>query len=347
MLMSNDSVLTYCEALDQAICDQMHFDSTIFVYGVETNMFGSLDKVKRQHKARVITTPISEDALAGFGFGSAITGLRPVFVHIRSEFFTLCMNQIVNVVSSHSYSTLGESSVPLFIRVVIGRGWGQGYQHSKSLMSVFAHIPGLIVTAPTTPSDAWNMTKASLTSRNPVIQFEHRWLYWQKGEIEAEADPIGKSKHRRKGTDVTIVAISWMNVEAIQAADFLKEYGISCDIIDPRTLTNIDYSLITESVDNTGVCLVLDLGWPEYGLGSQIAASIYERCFAKLKKPIKVLAWENTPCPTAKVLEREFYPNVHDIVNSVYELLGIKDKPDRAIKSLDSYSHQNRFKGPF
>ena len=225
MLMSNDSVLTYCEALDQAICDQMHFDSTIFVYGVETNMFGSLDKVKRQHKARVITTPISEDALAGFGFGSAITGLRPVFVHIRSEFFTLCMNQIVNVVSSHSYSTLGESSVPLFIRVVIGRGWGQGYQHSKSLMSVFAHIPGLIVTAPTTPSDAWNMTKASLTSRNPVIQFEHRWLYWQKGEIEAEADPIGKSNHRRKGTDVTIVAISWMNVEAIQAADFLKEKG--------------------------------------------------------------------------------------------------------------------------
>ena len=177
---------------------------------------------------RCMDVPLCEDTLAGFGLGAALGGLKPVFINIRVDFLLLAMNQLTNMISSYYYSSGEQLEVPLVIRAIIGRGWGQGCQHSKSCQSLFAHIPGLKVVMPTTPRDAKGLFFSALEDRNPVIILEHRWLYWQEGVVEEEpfTVPIGKGEVLREGTDITIVATSWMNVEAIHAANILEKYNI-------------------------------------------------------------------------------------------------------------------------
>lgn len=352
--------ITYCEAIREATIQEMERDDSVFIYGIDIpdhkGIFGStLDLQEKFGKDRVFDTPLSEESMTGFGIGAAINGLRPIHVHMRVDFMLLAFNQLVNMMSSHNYSTCNKLPVPMTIRAVVGRGWGQGFQHGKTMHSVFAHVPGLKVVLPTTAYDAKGLLISAIRDNNPVIIFEHRWLYWQKGEVPEEeyTIPIGDGNILRKGCDVTIVATSWMNVEANFAADILEKHGISVEIIDPRTISPFgndnnskgnNESLIIDSVKKTGLCLVADNDWLNCGFSSEVATRVSDKCFDYLEKPLSRIGFANTPCPTARHLENEFYPNAKNIIKKVEKLL---DLSPIDISNESFYSYENKFKGPF
>jgi len=343
--------LTYADALKEALTQEMARNKRVLAYGIglpdhkaifdTTN--GLLEKFGPE---RVFDTPISEDAMTGFGVGAAMNGFIPVHHHIRVDFLLLAMNQLANIASTVSYGSSGKLGAPLVIRAVIGRGWGQGFQHSKSMQSVFAHIPGLKVVMPTTARDAKGLLISAMRDGNPVLVLEHRWLYWQTGEVPAESYevPIGPGQILRRGKDITIVATSWMNVEAAQAADILARRGISVEIVDVRSLAPLDDTVIIRSVKKTGHCIVADLDWVDYGVSAEIATRVYEKCFGQLKAPVERIGFAHTPCPTVRSLENEFYPNAEDLVRAVERQLKLSPTD---LSKENFYSHENRFKGPF
>jgi len=343
--------ITYCEALREALFQEMKRDRRVFVYGIgvpdHKGVFGTtLGLRDKLGEERCFDTPLSEDTMTGFGLGAAINGLRPIHIHIRVDFLLLAMNQLANMVSSYRYASGGILDIPMVIRAVIGRGWGQGFQHSKSMHSVFAHIPGLKVVMPTTPRDAKGLLISAIRDNNPVIFIEHRWLYWQVGNVPEESftEPLGKARILRSGKDLTIVATSWMNAEALKAAEILSRRGVSIEIIDPRTIVPLDDEMIIKSVKKTGYCIIADNDWLYCGFSAEIASRIYEKCFGKLKMPIRRIGFTATPCPTVRFLENCFYPNAVNIIRGVEKIL--KLKPTNLSKE-DFYSHEHKFKGPF
>lgn len=343
--------ISFCDALREATAQEMEADPRVFVYGIgvptHAKIFGTTEGLVEKFGAeRCFDTPISEEAMTGFGLGAAISGLRPIHVHIRVDFLLLAMNELVNMVSTYSYGVGGRRKVPLVIRAVVGRGWGQGYQHSKSLHAYFAHIPGLKVVLPTTPRDAKGLLAAAIRDDNPVICIEHRWLYWAVDEVPEErfTIPIGEGQVLRPGSDITIVATSWMNVEAMKAAEILARHGVSVEIVDPRTIAPFDDTLAVESAAKTGHCVVADNDWVHCGFGAEVAARVAEKCFGRLKSPVKRIGFVPTPCPTVRCLENEFYPNAVTIIRAVEEKLGLAPID---VSGDDFFSHERRFKGPF
>ncbi len=343
--------LSFAEAVREAMVQEMERDPTVFVFGIgvpsHAKIFGTTAGLEEQFGAeRCFDTPISEESMTGFALGAALRGLRPVHVHIRVDFLLLAMNQLVNMISCYNYTTGGRTPIPLVIRAIIGRGWGQGAQHSKSLISYFTHVPGLKVVAPTTPVDAKGLMIAAIRSEDPVIFLEHRWLHWAVDAVpeDAAASPIGTARVLRRGRDLTVVAVSWMVVEAMHAADILARHGIELEVIDPRTLAPLDVDTLAASVSRTRTCIVADCDWVFSGFSAELAASITERCFGQLTKPVRRLGWAHTPCPTVRALENVFYPNAETIVHVVEDMLGCGPFD---LAGVDFYNHENRFKGPF
>lgn len=344
-------VLSYREAINEALTQEMARDASVFVYGIgvpdHKGIFGSTSGLAEKFgPERCFDTPLCEDTMTGFGLGAAINGMRPVHVHMRADFLLLAMNQLANMVSSYTYGTGGELKVPLVIRAVIGRGWGQGFQHSKSMHSVFAHIPGLKVVLPTTPKDAKGLLISAIRDDNPVICMEHRLLYDVSGEVPEEpyTIPLAAANILREGRDVTVVAVSWMSVEALKAAEVLQKTGVSLEVIDPRTIAPLDKGLIAESVRKTGRCIVADNDWVQCGFSAEVAATVSELCFTDLKSPVARLGFAPTPCPCTRPLENCFYPNAVDIIRTIEKMLNL-DPVD--LSGEDFYSYEKRFKGPF
>lgn len=342
---------SFCDALNEAMRQEMERDSSVFVYGIgvpdHMKIFGSTSGLVEQFgPERCFDTPLCEDAMTGFALGAALNGMRPVHVHIRVDFLLLAMNQLVNMVSNYAYSTGGRLKAPLVIRAVVGRGWGQGYQHSKSLHSYFAHIPGLKVVLPTTPVDAKGLLTSAIRDDNPVIFIEHRWLYWAEDDVPEEpfTIPIGEGNILRSGNDITVVATSWMNVEALKAAEVLEKQGVSVEVVDPRTIVPFDDTLAIDSVRKTGHCIVAENDWLDCGFSAEVAARVSEKCFGELKTPVKRIGFAPTPCPTVRNLENEFYPTAVDIIRAVEEKLSLSPTD---LTGEDFYSHERRFKGPF
>ena len=351
MKRKNKRKISYQQAINEALHQEMERDARVFIYGLDVadhkSIFGSTAGLaKRFGGSRCFSTPLSEDALMGFGIGAALNGLRPVNVHIRVEFLLLAMNQLVNIASSLRYGSNGKISVPLVVRAVIGRGWGQGYQHSKSLQSLFAHIPGLKVIMPTTPHDAKGLIISAIRDNNPVICLENRWLYWIEDHVPKNlyTVPIGKGRVLKRGADITVVATSWMNVEAYDAATVLAKKGVNIEIIDPRTIYPLDEQLIVKSVNKTGHCIVADYDWLNCGFSAEVASRVSEKCFGKLKSPVTRIGFAPTPCPTTRPLENLFYPNATDIIRAVETKLGL----NRADLSKEKFhTWEKKFKGPF
>lgn len=244
-------IITYEKALNEAIRQEMARDDKVFVYGLDVadhkRIFGTTaGLVEEFGPERCFSTPLSEDALIGFGIGAAATGLRLINIHIRVEFSLLTINQLINIGSSLRYGSNGKLSVPLVIIAIIGRGWGQGFQHSKSLQSIFAHIPGLKVIMPSTPYDIKGMMISAIRDNNIVVCLLHRWLYWIEGNVPEESYtiPIGQSRILREGKNITVVATSWMNVEAYDAANVLEKRDVSVEIIDPRTISPLVLNML-------------------------------------------------------------------------------------------------------
>jgi len=348
--MKNRSI-TYADAINEALTQEMENDPRVFTYGIDVadhkRTFGTNNRILEKFgEKRCFSTPLSEDTLAGFGLGAAIGGLRPINVHIRVDFLLLAMNQIANMISSFHYGSGGALSVPLVFRAIIGRGWGQAYQHSKSMQSVFAHIPGLKVVMPTTPKDVKGLLIGSIRDNNPVIFIENRWLYYQDGEVPEElyTIPLGEGNIIREGSDVTVVATSWMNVEALHAAEILKRRGVSVEIVDPRTIVPLDEKIIFDSVKKTKNCVVADNDWTFCGFGAEIAARVSKECFGALESPVERIGFTPTPAPTTRILENEFYPNAENIIRVIEKKLSLEPAD---LSGENFYSHEHKFKGPF
>ena len=344
--------ISYCEALREAQWQEMERDPSVFVYGVgvptHAEVFGTVTGLAdRFGPGRCMDTPISEAAMTGFGLGAAIGGLRPIHIHIRVDFLLLAMSQLVNQVSPFIYSTCGGQKAPLTIRAIVGRGWGQGWQHSKSLHSAFAHVPGLKVVLPTRARDAKGLLTAAIRDDNPVLVIEHRWLYWAEDEVPEEpyATPLeGGGAVLRPGSDLTIVATSWMAVEALRAAEILARSGVDAEVVDPQVIAPFDDTLVLDSAGRTGRCMVADNDWTDCGFGAEVAARVSEACFGSLRAPVRRVGWPMAPCPTARCLEDRFYPNAATLVRMAETMLDI---PPADLSQEDFYSHERHFRGPF
>lgn len=343
--------ISYRQAIGEALFEEMERDSGVFVYGIDVDdhkrIFGTTEGlVEKFGNSRCFSTPLSEESLVGFGLGAAINGFRPVNVHIRVDFLLLAMNQLANMVSSFHYGSGGKLKVPLVIRVIIGKGWGQAYQHSKSLQAIFAHLPGLKVVMPTTPADAKGLLISAIRDDNPVLVIEHRMLYDAEDEIDDEAKiiPLGRANILKRGRDLTIIATSYMNVEALHAAKILKRHGLNVEIVDPRSIFPLDKRTILESVAKTGHVIIVDYDWLYCGFSAELAAIISENCFNKLKSPIKRIGFAFAPTPGARTLENLFYPNSQTIVIAAEEKFKLKSLD---LSGEEFFTYENKFHGPF
>lgn len=320
--------LSYVAAIREALELALTHDKRVFVMGQGVDdpvgMFGiTRDLHKKYGSDRVFDTPLSENALTGIAVGAALSGMRPVYMHNRPDFLLLAMDQIVNHAAKWHYMFGGRISVPLVIWATVGRGWGGGAQHTQTLQGLFVHVPGLRLVMPTTPYDAKGLLITSIADNNPVIILEHRWLLRQSGYVPPELYniPFGRGVIRRKGKDITIVAISYMVVEALLAAEELQRQGIETEVIDPRTLKPLDEEIILNSVKKTGRLLIADTGWKTGGAATEIAALVAEKSPQYLKKPVRVVASPDVPTPAGYTLEAKFYPGKDDIIAGCQQIL--------------------------
>jgi pyruvate dehydrogenase E1 component beta subunit len=344
--------ISYAEALYEGVAQEMQRDAGVFVFGLGVDdplgMYGTtLDLHKRFGADRNFDTPLSEDAMTGFAVGAALAGMRPIHVHQRMDFLMLCMNQLVNIAAKMSYTFNGSVKVPMVVRGIIGRSWGQGPQHSQSLQSFFMHVPGLKVAAPTTPHDAKGCLIAAIRDNNPVIFMEHRMLYGNRGVVPEAAYevPFGKARVLAHGDDITIVAISYMVVEALRARAHLDGVGIAADVIDPVTLAPLDIDTIVASAERTGRLLVVDTDWTNCGASAEIVVAVMERLQGKRPLQVARLGYAPTPCPTTKPLENVFYPNGRTIAAKAHAM--VKANGSDWMPSGEDAREIAEFKGPF
>jgi pyruvate/2-oxoglutarate/acetoin dehydrogenase E1 component len=345
-------LLTYVDALREAVAQEMALDPSVFLFGLDVDDHKAIQGSTRGlvdefGKDRVFGTPLSEDAMTGVAVGAAMAGMRPIHVHIRMDFLMLCMNQLVNIAAKSSYMYNGQVKVPLVVRSMIGKSWGQGAQHSQGLHSMFMHVPGLKVVAPSNAYDAKGCLIQAIRDDNPVIFMEHRLLYFTDAFVPEESFtvPFGKARICKHGDDITVVGISNMLVESLRANELLAEVGITADIIDPISLVPLDTDTILESASRTGRLLVVDNAWTNCGASAEIVARVVERA----KRPIQVrrMGYAPTTCPTTPILENEFYPDPSKIACEVYAMV----RPDSVAWTPDpekaKLAYQARFRGPF
>ncbi len=344
--------LSYVDAIREATDQEMARDPSVLLFGLDVDdpkaILGTTRGLAEKYgPERVFGTPLSEDAMTGAAVGMALAGLRPIHVHIRMDFVMLAMNQLVNM-AAKTYSMFGgQEHVPLVVRSIIGKSWGQGAQHSQGLYPLFMHIPGLKVAAPSTPFDAKGCMAAAVRDDNPVMFIEHRILYYQQGYVpEGEVlVPPGKARVAVRGKDVTLVGISYMQVECMRAQRYLEERGISAEVIDPIWLAPLDMDTIEASVRRTGRLVVVDNSWMTCGAGSEIIASLVERLQDAPGWVAKRMGFAPVPCPTTPSLEELFYPNARTIAATAFDLVkggaqGWLPAERAELKSIE-------FKGPF
>ena len=275
--------------------------------------------------ARLVDTPVSENAVTGMAVGAALAGLRPIVFHPRMDFMLLAMDPIVNQAANWSYlfAAPARERVPLVIRAVINRGGEQGAQHSQALHAMFMHVPGLKVVMPSTPADAKGLLMAAMADPGPVLYIDDRWLYAESGEVAAEpfTVTIGEAVVRRSGLDVTLIGISWMASECMRAAGILEREGIDAEVIDLRSLKPWDKEMVAASVSRTGRAVVADGGWRTAGASADIAAEIAERCFADLTSPVGRVTLPDAPAPASRAEEQAYYPGAEQIAAAARALL--------------------------
>jgi len=350
------ALLTFAEAIRDALKTALAADPSVIVFGLGTDdprgVFGTtLDLHKEFGSERVFDMPTAENAMTGVAVGAALYGLRPVLTHQRLDFALLSIDQLVNNAAKWRFMFGGRRAVPLTVRMIIGRGWGQGPTHSQNLQAWFAHIPGLKVVMPSTAEDAKGLLLASIFDDDPVIFLEHRWLHNLKGEVPAgdARVPLGKARRLREGGDVTIVAMSYMTIEALHAVDFLARQGIACDLIDLRTIKPLDWETLEASVRRTGRLLALDTGYVTGGVAGEIVARIAMSAWGRLKAPPRRLAVPDAPEATSPALTAGYHVRAEHIAAAVGEMLG-KTVDARALAAERKHPHDvpgDWFTGPF
>lgn len=340
------------EIINKTISKSMSKSQKIICFGLGVTdpkgVFGTTCNLEKKFGSkRVFDIPASENALTGFAIGASLNSCIPILTHQRLDFALLSLDQIINGAAKWLYMFGGQSNVPITIRMIIGRGWGQGPTHSQNLHSIFSHIPGLKVVSASTPENTANLLYNSIFDPNPVIFLEHRWLHSSKGKYPKtfKKNYIGKCQLIEKGNDITLISHSYMLIECIEASKILKKYKINCEVIDLSTISPIDYESIIQSVKKTKRCLIADTSNDFCGLSSTISNYIYTNINILKCKNI-ILSTPFCPEPTSRALVKDFYNDRFDIANRVLETFKINKKIKRS-KSVICDVPGDWFKGPF
>lgn len=340
--------LTFAEAVNLALMEEMAADESVIVFGVDVpdhkRTFGSgAGLLEKFGPARFFGSPLSEAGATGVAIGAALAGLRPVHIHARSDFLLLAMNQLCNMAAIKSYVSEGRESVPLTVRALIGRSWGQGPQHSKAMHGVLAHFPGLKVVLPSSPQEGYSLLRAAIRDPNPVIVFEHRWCYSLSEDVDdAQIGPLEGCRVLRPGRDIALVGISWMVQECLQACDILARAKIEAAVIDVRSASPLDIETIRDVAGDSMRLIVADNDWLFGGLSAEIVSQVVEGGVSL--QGLARLGFAQCPCPTTRPLENLFYPSAREIVRAAERMLGLAPM-DLSQDVFNEY--ERRFKGPF
>jgi pyruvate dehydrogenase E1 component beta subunit len=359
---TNQRIITMGDAIREALMESLARDPDVFLFGQgvadPSSMWGTQKGVAERFGAdRVLEMPVSENAAVGAAIGAAMCGQRPVIALQRVEFSLLAFEQIVNNAAKAHYTSNGQHKVPMVIRMVIGRGWGQGPEHSQSLEAVYAHFPGLKVVMPAFAADAKGMLTAAIEDDNPVIFIEHRWLHYATGHVPEGyyVTPLDGPRVVHDGSDVTIAATAHTVLEAVRATNALTEIGCSAEVIDLRVLRPLNLDPIVKSVSKTGRLVTLDTGFVQYGIGGEIVAGVTSAAFVALKAAPRRLGLPDHPTPSSRGLVPGYYPDAPRIVRTIGEVLGVD--ASRIESVVTKLNAQRRdlpidvpdpfFKGPF
>lgn len=323
------SVMTYREALNAALAEELERDPNVFLMGEEVGMYNGAYKVskgllERFGEQRVVDTPITELGFAGLGVGAAMTGLRPVIEFMTHNFAMLAWDQVFNSAAKVFYMSGGQFSCPIVFRGPTGAALQLSAQHSQALEATYAHFPGLKVVVPGTPADAKGLLKAAIRDDDPVIVLEAELLYAMKGEVPDDDDfviPLGVAEVKREGTDVTLITHGKMIHTCLQAAAKLEQDGVSAEVLDLRSIRPLDVEAILRSVHKTNRAVYVEEGWPFVGIGAQIVDTIQEEAFDYLDAPVLRVAQADVPMPYAKQLEKLAKPSVERITEACSRVL--------------------------
>lgn len=330
---TQERVLTYAQALNEALREEMARDPAVILLGEDIGEFGGVYTVTRGllgefGHTRIVDTPISESGFCGAALGLALTGYRPVVELMFVDFLFVASDQLFNHIAKARFISGGQRTVPLVVRTQQGAAGGKAAQHSQSLEAVFCHIPGWVVVAPSTPADAKGLLKAAIRDNNPVAFLEHKALYFVKGPVpDGEiVVPIGKAKVARQGTHVTLISYSKAMELALGAADVLAREGIDAEVIDLRTLKPLDLETIFASVRKTARAVIIHEAPRFCGFGAELAAAIQEALFYDLDAPVQRVTAQDAPVPYNRILERAVLPQVEAVVTAVRALVSGKAK---------------------
>lgn len=349
------SMKTFSESINDCFLDIFKSNKNVIMMGLGINdpkkIFNTTNKVCKEFPKRVFDVPISENSISGIAIGCALNNLKPILTHQRLDFSLLSLDQIINQAAKWYYMFNGNKNVSIVIRLIVGRGWGQGPQHSQSLQSFFSHIPGLKVVMPSTGESGAALMKASVNDPNPVIFIEHRWLHDLKFKEKKKYKLIklGKSRVMHKGKDITIVACSYMTIEILRISDYLKKNNISFELIDLQIIAPLDVNTIIKSVKKTKRILVLDVSHKSFGISSEIISIITEKIGNLLKSNPQKIANPDTPTPTTYALAKKFYPTKYQICSKIFKMCGVSKKVKKKDFPEDKFSDQpfKEFTGPF
>ena len=322
--------ITYAQAINEAMCEEMHRDSAVFFLGEDVGIYGgafgvSGGMLEKFGPNRVLDTPISENAFVGAAIGAAITGSRPIVELMFSDFMAVCFDHMLNQAPKMRYMFGGKVSVPMVLRTPSGGGTGAAAQHSQSLEAIYAHIPGLKVVIPSTPYDAKGLLKTAIRDDNPVIFLEQKLLYQTKAHVPQEeyTIPLGKADVKRSGRDCTVISYGRMVQMSLQAAEVLASEGIDVEVIDVRSLLPLDTQTLIESVKKTKRCVIVHEAVKFGGFGAELLATIHESdAFYHLAAPVRRLGAASAPVPFSPMLEKHYFPTVENIVDTMREMLG-------------------------
>ena len=346
---------TYKGAIADAMKEVMEENENTMIIGQGVTdfkcIFGTIDGLHKRYPERVIETPLAEDSILGICIGASLNGIYPINTHIRADFAFLVLNQLINLAAKYKYMFGGLFNVPMMLRLIIGRSWGQGAQHSQSIQSILAHIPGLVVVMPTSPKSIVESYKYAVKNhKGPVVMLEHRLMYdfvYEDEERDSNITIFGSIK-AREGNALTIVATSIMVIEAKRVANIYSRYNIEIEIIDMHSISHPNKHMIVESVRKTGLLLIADTSWKAYGVSAEVNRMINEEDNTLLKKPSISLGMADSPCPTAKALEDVFYPNIRTLAMAINELIGKEKTKNIPLPDNESTTKfYKTFKGPF
>lgn len=344
-IVSNElGLMTYAEAIKSALSNLMSEDKKVLVYGLGVDdpkaMYGTLEGfVERFGANRCFDTPLSEDSMTGYGIGMAIQGYKPIHVHQRTDFLLLCANQLINMAAKVKYLSNGKHRCPFVVRAITGRSWGQGAQHSQSFHSMFSNIPGLRVLAPSTPNEAYNTYMNVFIDEVPTIVIEHRMLYGLEGYV-IDTGRLPSLAKIDSGDDVTLCSVSHMTLEAKRATLALEKSGLSVDHFSIVNTSKPDLEKLYESAQKTGKILFVDHGWLNCSVAKSLIADLF---MAGFKGDARILGYADGPCPTARCLERIFYPDANTIASELLRLCKRKHLSFR----LEESEEISSFRGPF